>query len=157
MEAKGCAKPMVWKNARRYFYWAVRARVARSAALADLSEASPGASLDYRVRLLNSLASIEPTTEYRQVAEILENLDLTQTIVELRTDHLMRRLVELTQEDRKTTMNGLLRLADSLSDEEKTSLINVLQNTSRSPGMPDPLILVAHATDAHPLSSSFLH
>ncbi|KAF8075011.1 cytosolic acc1, acetyl-CoA carboxylase [Lyophyllum atratum] len=130
MEAKGCAKPTVWKNARRHFYWAVRARVARSAALADITEASPGTSLDYRMRLLNSLASLEPDTDYREVAETLEKLDLSPTIIQLKADHLMRRLIELTKEDRKATMDGFVRLADHLSEEDKASLISALQSTS---------------------------
>lgn len=129
MEAKGCAKPAVWKNARRHFYWAVRARVARSAALNDIAEASPGATFEYRSRLLNSVASLEPTTDYRQVAETLEDLDLSQTITQLKTDHLMRSLIELTKEDRKATMDGFVRLADQLSEEDRASLISVLQTT----------------------------
>ena len=63
MEAKGCAKPAQWKTARRFYYWAVRARLARSAALQALSEASPGATYEYRTRLLNNLTGIEPPTE----------------------------------------------------------------------------------------------
>jgi len=133
MEAKGCAKPAVWKNARRHFYWAVRARVARSAALADILEASPGSSLEYRIRLLNSVASLEPDTDYREVAETLENLDLSQTIIQLKADHLMRLLIELAKEDRKATMDGFIRLADHLSEEDRASLISVLQSTSTGP------------------------
>lgn len=134
MEAKGCAKPTVWKNSRRHFYWAVRARVARSAALALLLEASPGTTFEYRSGLLDSIASIEPTTDYREVAETLEKLDLTKTVMELKTDDLMRRLVEMTHLDRKSTMDGLMRLADTLSEEERTELVSVLQNAPRSPG-----------------------
>ena len=52
MEAKGCAKPCVWKDARRHFYWSLRARLARTAALAQLAEADPELSLAARVRLL---------------------------------------------------------------------------------------------------------
>ena len=134
MEAKGCAKSAVWKDARRKFYWAVRARVARSAALADISEASPGSTTEYRSHLLNSLASIDAIMDDRQVAETLEKLDLSQTISQLRADHLMRRMIDLTQEDRKAAMNGFARLADNFSDEERNALISVLQNATRSPG-----------------------
>ncbi|KAJ7672696.1 acetyl-CoA carboxylase [Mycena rosella] len=136
MEAKGCAKPAVWKDARRYFYWAVRSRVARSAALADIAEASPGTKPEYRSRLLNSLALIDASTSPRLVAEKLEKLDLSQTIVQLRTEHLMRNLLELTREDRKAAMDGLLRFADNLSDEERGSLLTVLQSTARPPAPP---------------------
>jgi acetyl-CoA carboxylase/biotin carboxylase 1 len=134
MEAKGCAKPAVWKDARRHFYWAVRSRVARSAALADIAEASPGTTFEYRSRLLNSIAAIDSSTSPRVVAEKLENLDLSSTISQLRTEHLMRNLLDLTKEDRKATMDGLLRFADNLSEEERASLVTVLQSAARPPG-----------------------
>lgn len=139
MEAKGCAKPAQWKNARRQFYWAVRARVARSAALADLAEASPGSTFQYRSRLLDSVASLEPTTEYREVAEKLDKLDLTATNAQLKADHLTRQLIELSKENRKATMDGLLRLMDHLSDEDRASLVGVLQSSpsSRPPAYPE--------------------
>ena len=135
MEAKGCAKPMVWKDARRRFYWAVRAKVARSAALAQLAEASPDASVEYRTRLLESLAGIEETTDPREIAEALENLDLTNTVAQLKADHLARQMLALANEDRKATVDGLVRLVDSLNDDEKLALMNALQSSTRSPGM----------------------
>ncbi|KAJ7224331.1 acetyl-CoA carboxylase [Mycena pura] len=136
MEAKGCAKPAVWKDARRHFYWAVRARVARSAALADIAEASPGTTYEYRSRLLNSLASIDSSTSPRAMSEKLEKLDLSQTILQLKTEHLMRNLLDLTKEDRKAAMDGLSRFADNLSDDERASLIAVLQNAARPAAPP---------------------
>jgi len=132
MEAKGCAKPTEWKNTRRHFYWATRARVARSAALADLAEASPGSTFEYRTRLLDSVASLEPTTDYREVADKLDKLDLTPTLTQLKADQLTRRLIELAKEDRKAAMSGLLRLVDHLSEEDRASLVGALQ----SPGSP---------------------
>ncbi|KAJ3711622.1 hypothetical protein DFJ43DRAFT_1044333 [Lentinula guzmanii] len=44
--------------------------------------------------------------EDRQVSEVLEKLDLSQTVSQLRADYLMRRMVELTKEDRKAAMTG---------------------------------------------------
>ncbi|KAI0358341.1 acetyl CoA carboxylase [Trametes cingulata] len=136
MEAKGCAKPMVWKDARRRFYWAVRAKVARSAALAQLAEASPESTFEYRTRLLESLAGIESATDPKVVAEALENLDLSSTVAQLKADHLARRMLELAHEDKKATVDGLVRLIDNLADDEKLALINALQNSTRSPGPP---------------------
>lgn len=134
MEAKGCAKPAVWKNARRHFYWAVRARVARSSALALLAEATPDSTYEYRSRLLNSVAAIDSSMDYRQTAEALENLDLSQTVTQLKADHLARQMIQLTKDDRKAALDGLLRLADNFSDEERATLITLLKNGSRSPG-----------------------
>ena len=95
MEAKGCAKAMVWKDARRRFYWAVRAKIARSAALAQLEEASPESTHDYRVHLLESIAGIEDITDPRIIAESLEKLDLTNTVAQLKADHLARRMLAI--------------------------------------------------------------
>lgn len=76
--------PRLRKDARRCFYWAVRARVVCSSALAVIAEASPGTTLEYRSRLLESIASIDSTTDLREAAEKLEQLDLTKIVTQLR-------------------------------------------------------------------------
>ena len=134
MEAKGCAKPMVWKNARRSFYWAVRAKVAQSAALRKLEEASPDSTAEYRTRLLESLTEVDASTDRQVAADKLESLDLSATVAQLKADHLMRRMLALAHEDRKATIGGLVRLVDNLDDDEKAALISALQNSNRSPG-----------------------
>ena len=138
MEAKECAKPAVWKDARRHFYWAVRARVARSSALALLEEASPESTPEYRQRLLNSISFVDKTTDFRTAAEALERLDLTATVAQLKSDFLMRRLLDMAQLDRKAMMASLVRLSDNLSDDDRITLISALQNTGRSPGKSQP-------------------
>ncbi|KAF6761596.1 acetyl CoA carboxylase [Ephemerocybe angulata] len=136
MEAKGCAKPAVWKNARRHFYWAVRARIAKSAALADIAEASPGSTHEYRTRLLDNLAGIDASTTHREVSEALEQLDLSGTVAQLKADHLIRQMIDITKEDRKAAMASFGRLANHLSEEDRVALIAVLQNSSNSPAPP---------------------
>ena len=121
---------MSWRNARRHFYWAVRARLAQSVALCALAEASPDASYDYRLRLLNTLGSIQPNTNYRDMAETLEQLDLSQTLSQLRADHLTRSFVELAKENRKATLDGLTRLVDTLTPEVRSSLVTILQKST---------------------------
>ena len=132
MEAKGCAKPMVWKNARRRFYWAVRAKIAWSSAMASLATASPESTVEYRTQLLQTLSEVDASTDRREAAEKLEALDLTGTLAQLKADHIMRRMLALTNEDRKATVNGLARLVDNLNDDEKATLVAALQG--RSPG-----------------------
>lgn len=134
MEAKGCAKPMSWKDARRRFYWAVRAKVARSAAMAKLADASPESTYEYRTHLLESIAGIEDVVEPRAVAEALEKLDLSNTLAQLKADHLARRMLALANEDKKATVDGLARLIENLGDEDKVALIAALQNSTRSTG-----------------------
>ena len=125
---------MEWKDARRRFYWAVRSKVAWSAAMAKLAEASPDSTVEYRTRLLQTLAEVDDSTDRREAAEKLEALDLTATVAQLKADHLMRRMLALAHVDRKATINGLIRLVDNLADDEKASLVNALQNSTRSPG-----------------------
>ncbi|TFK29759.1 acetyl CoA carboxylase [Coprinopsis marcescibilis] len=136
MEAKGCAKPTVWKNARRHFYWALRAKIARSSALEELAEASPGTTFEYRARLLNNVSGLDETSDPRDVCATLENIDLSRTVSELRADYLVRQMVDLTKEDRKAALEGFTRLADNLTDDEKISLISALQRPARSPAPP---------------------
>ena len=134
MEAKGCAKSMVWKDARRRFYWALRSKVAWSYAMAQLAEASPDSTAEYRTRLLQTLAEVDENTDRKEAAEKLEALNLTATVAQLKADHLMRRMLALAHEDRKATIGGLIRLVDNLSDDERATLASALQNSSRSPG-----------------------
>ena len=58
MEAKGCAKSCVWKDARRHFYWSLRARLARSRILAQFAEAYPESTSEYRSQVLTQLAPL---------------------------------------------------------------------------------------------------
>lgn len=132
MEAKGCAKPAVWKDARRLFYWAFRSRIARSTALGALAKASPGASFEYRLKLVNSLASIEPGADDREVAEKLEALDISQNVRQHEADYLLHNLIRLTQDDKNAALNALTRLTESLSEDERLSLINALYNAPRN-------------------------
>jgi acetyl-CoA carboxylase / biotin carboxylase 1 len=134
MEAKGCAKPMVWKNARRHFYWAVRARIARSSALSQLEEASPRTTFEYRTQLLETLACIDASTPYQAVAESLEALDLKPTVARLKSDHLIQQVFALTHENRKVTIDGLVRFINDLADEDRSSLMAALQTPNLSPG-----------------------
>ncbi|KAG6332865.1 hypothetical protein ID866_6228 [Astraeus odoratus] len=133
MEAKGCAKPAVWKEARRYFYWALRARLARSEAFNTLTESNPEASPKLVNKLLDSLVSVPDPSDNRAVAIALEGLDLTSTTTQLRTDYLLQRFLEVAQQDRQASIEGLVRLVDSLSDDERQILQTALQ-TSRPSG-----------------------
>jgi acetyl-CoA carboxylase/biotin carboxylase 1 len=130
MEAKGCARPAVWKEARRYFYWATRARLARSNALAVLAAASPSQSREYLEQLLDELSGVSGKSDHRAAAEALENLDLSSSIAQLRGEHIVQQLLG----DRKALIDGFVRLADYLSEDEKAAVLAALRNTNASPG-----------------------
>jgi acetyl-CoA carboxylase / biotin carboxylase 1 len=136
MEAKGCAKPLVWKDARRYFYWALRARLAKSSALAELEEAAPDSSREYRNDLLCQLSKLDESANNQAIATAFEALDLATTVTRLKTEQLVRKITEMVHEDRKATMAGLLRFVDNLDDEEKGALRAALQGSKTSPAPP---------------------
>jgi acetyl-CoA carboxylase/biotin carboxylase 1 len=133
MEAKGCAKPAVWKEARRYFYWATRARLARSNALALLAIASPSQSREYLEQLLNDLSGVSGKSDHRATVEALENLDLSSAIAQLKGEHIVQQLLG----DRKSLVDGFVRLVDHLSEDEKATVLAALRNTNASPGPSD--------------------
>ena len=134
MEAKGCARPASWKDARRQFYWAARARIAQTVALAQIAEASPESTRKQQLRLLYSLAELEEKADNRTIAEALETVDLRSTVAQLRSDHLAQQLLETKQDDRKAVLDGLVRLVESLADDEKAAILAALANSNRSPG-----------------------
>ncbi|KAG8990813.1 acetyl-coenzyme-A carboxylase, partial [Tulasnella sp. 427] len=139
MEAKGCAKPAQWKNARRYFYWALRARVARSTALAKIQAASPQLSAEERSDLVDSLIPNVDHEDRRAIAEALETVDLTPTLSKLKAAQVARQMVDLVLSDRKAALEGFARSLESLSEDEKTRLVKLIQSSGgpeRSPAPP---------------------
>ncbi|QRW03198.1 acetyl-CoA carboxylase [Ceratobasidium sp. AG-Ba] len=131
MAAKGCARPAVWKDARRKFYWAVRARLARNRALAEIAEASPDSLPAYRTRLLDSLIPTDvDQTDNRKLTEALEAIDLTTTLNSVRGAEITHKIVELAQSNRKATLEGMLRVIDTLSEEEKAAVLGALHASS---------------------------
>ncbi|KAH9992745.1 acetyl CoA carboxylase [Russula compacta] len=143
MEAKGCAKPAVWKEARRYFYWATRARLARSNALAQFAIAGPSQPRKYHQHLLNEFSGVSEKSDHRAAAQALENLDLSPAIAQLKGEHIVQQLLG----DRKSLVDGLVRLVDCLSEDEKTTVLATLKNTNASPGPSDSRTLFCYFTD----------
>jgi acetyl-CoA carboxylase / biotin carboxylase 1 len=133
MEAKGCAKPVVWKESRRYFYWATRGRLARSNALAQLAAANPSKPREYREELLYNLCGVNGQSDHRTAAERLENLDLSPYVAQLKSENVVHQLLG----DRKSLVDGFVRLVDYLSEDEKATLLTALRNTNDSSGLSD--------------------
>ena len=139
MEAKGCAKPAEWKEARRYFYWALRQKITKSTYLKAITDASPSLSRDDATKLLFSL--LPPTLDIkdnRAVAEALEALDLESSLTDLRNGEITRQVSDFMRSpNRKAALAGLLHAAQSLTNEERTLLQAALSASSvdHSPGM----------------------
>jgi len=117
---------MEWTNARRYFYWAVRARVARSTALARLAEADPSLTYDQRREILEGSLSLDSGASPQAVAEAYEAVDLKQTFSRLKGEHLMSKLLALAEEDKQVAVDGLTRLISGLGEDIKSSLMSAL-------------------------------
>ncbi len=143
MEAKGCAKPVEWKESRRYFYWATRARLARSNALAQFAAAGPNQSREYHEQLLYDLSGVNRESDHRTAAETLENLNLSSAISQLKGEHVVQQFLG----DRKFLIDGFVRLVDYLSEDEKATMLAALRNTNASPGLSDSRKLFNHFTD----------
>jgi len=127
MEAKGCAKAAVWRDARRHFYWLLRSRLARDAALSRMEAEHPQATREYRLSLLDTLVSAAP--DNRATAEELENLDLTNTLTRLRGERTTHSLQAMANcpEDRSALFSGLAGLVGTMSEEERSKLLTALK------------------------------
>jgi acetyl-CoA carboxylase / biotin carboxylase 1 len=143
MEAKGCAKPVVWKESRRYFYWATRARLARSNALAQLAAASPSQPHEYHEQLFYELTGVNGQSDYRIAAERLEKVDLSPYIAVIKGENIVQQLLG----DRKSLIDGLVRVVDYLSEDEKAKVLAALRNTNASPGLSDSRTFFSYFTD----------
>lgn len=129
MEAKGCAKPVQWKNARRHFHWAVRAQLAISAAAAKLTTVSPQLSLeDAKRRVFEQIPQVAHDDD-RAVAEALEKFDMSDLVAQQMSAHVTGQLMALVQSHRKAGLAGLVGVVHALTDEEKAALAVALQSS----------------------------
>ncbi|KDQ18913.1 hypothetical protein BOTBODRAFT_28387 [Botryobasidium botryosum FD-172 SS1] len=131
MEAKGCATALVWKDARRHFYWALRARLARSSALAQIAAANPDTTPQYRTELLAGALSTVDLSNHRAAAKAYEEVNLEPTLAQLNGEYVVSRMLDLLKSNRAMGIEGIARAAaQELSEEEKASLIALLQDRS---------------------------
>jgi acetyl-CoA carboxylase/biotin carboxylase 1 len=133
MEAKGCAKPLVWKNARRHFYWSLRARLAKESVLRALEDANPLATYEDRLKVLPTLVS--ETNDPQQLAQEFESIDLASLLPQLRHQYAVTQVQRMAEKDRASTIQGFTHLIQVMSAEEKAALTVALQAASvRSAG-----------------------
>lgn len=119
---------MEWTNARRYFYWAVRGRVARSSALGKLAEADPSLTSDQRRQILEDLLSLGSGASPQTLAKAYEAVNLNQTISRLRSEYLLGKLLALAEEDKQATVDGLTKLISGLGEDTKSALLTSLRS-----------------------------
>jgi hypothetical protein len=137
MEAKGCAKPAVWKEARRLFYWALRRKVAQLNHIKTIQEASPTISRSDAKDLLFSLlpATLDPKNNHA-MTQALEKLNIESTLSELREAEIARQITAFIRSpNRKAALNGLLSAAQSLTDDERALFRSAVTSVDHSPSM----------------------
>ncbi|KAG1776910.1 ClpP/crotonase-like domain-containing protein [Suillus placidus] len=113
----------------KYFYWALRVRIARSGLLEQIEDGNPEMESEERTALLDSLIPDSGLSNNCALAEVPEQLDITPTLSKLKADHLLSHFAEVAGEDRKASLDGLVRIIDSLSNGEKMSLQSAIQNS----------------------------
>lgn len=131
MEAKGCAKPAVWKDSRRFFYWALRRKIAQLKHIKAIQEASPAVSRSDAKDLLFSLlpATLDPKDNLA-FTEALERLDVDPTLSEIREAEITRQVASfMRSQNRKAAFNGILSAAQSLTDDERALLRTALTSS----------------------------
>jgi len=154
MKAKGCAEPILWVNARRSFYWALRSKLALSKHISHIHHASPHLSHAAAEREIMNLLPSHITSnpgekDSREMAEALETVDLTEVLHRLRAVHVADAMLQLVRGtsrgrlqalagvDAKAGLAGLVNMVDSLTTEEKAALAAALTSTQeRSPDPP---------------------
>ncbi|KAG2125033.1 hypothetical protein DEU56DRAFT_825979 [Suillus clintonianus] len=113
---KGCAKPAAWKDARRYFYWALRARIARSDLLEQIEDGNPEMSapccwihlfLPVTCPTIVLWPKSLSSSTYRRPCRNSRLIIYSATL----------RIAEVAEEDRKASLDGLVRIIDSLPDD----------------------------------------
>jgi acetyl-CoA carboxylase/biotin carboxylase 1 len=110
--------------------------------LEQIENGNPEMESEERAALLDSLIPDNDLSNNRSLAEVLEQLDITPTLSRLKADHLLSHFAEVAEEDRKASLDGLVRIIDSLSDGEKMTLQSAIQNTLRSVGKLGPVVLL---------------
>ncbi len=124
MEAKGCARPADWPEARRYFYWRLRRRLNEKHMLAKLASANPTLTSIERKEMLEELVQADPKSDAAVAQWIEAHADVVTTFAaELKTHFVAEKIMEYAETDREGTLAGFQRIMESLSEEERQALV----------------------------------
>jgi acetyl-CoA carboxylase/biotin carboxylase 1 len=124
MEAKGCARPADWPEARRYFYWRLRRRLNEHHMLSKIATAHPELSAMERKEFLSEIVQTEDDSD-QAVAQFIEaNAHLvTEEAARLRSDYVADKILGFAETDRDGLLQGFSRIMESLSEEERAALV----------------------------------
>jgi hypothetical protein len=135
MTAKGCLHGVVeWKNARRFFYWRLQRRLAEMSIHKQLQHIQPlpeDAVQQTQKRIAGWITSVDSSVELQndeQVASWLhKNQAVIQSLVEkanqqTSVNQVKQLLARFSHNSSTSTVDGLVAVIQSLSEEEKQAL-----------------------------------
>jgi len=109
MEAKGCAKPAVWKEARCFFYWALRQKNSQLKHIKAIQESSPAvSSTDAKGLLFSLLPATLDSKDNLAFTEALERPDIEPTLSEIQEAEITCQVTSfLRSQNRKATLKRI--------------------------------------------------
>jgi len=142
MEAKGTIRmPLVWKNARRFFYWRLRRRLSEEVLLKKLNSSIAGSvpaptitALAQREQHLgvlknwSGLLDVEFDKDDRKVAEWYENhrKEVYAKIDAVKTEAISKRVAELLMGNKEGGLKGVREVLSLVPTSEREQLVKYL-------------------------------
>ncbi|KAG5368607.1 Acetyl-CoA carboxylase [Yarrowia sp. E02] len=130
MEAKGVIREaLVWKDARRFFFWRIRRRLVEEYLITKINSILPSCT---RLECLARIKSWKPATldqgSDRAVAEWFDdNSDaVSSRLNELKKDASAQSFASQLRKDRQGTLQGMKQALASLSEAERAELLKGL-------------------------------
>jgi acetyl-CoA carboxylase / biotin carboxylase 1 len=145
MEAKGTIRmPLVWKNARRFFYWRLRRRLSEEVLLKKLSTSMAGGSTSIvpvattpvvqreqnleTLKNWSGLLDVEFDKDDRKVAEWYEShrKEVYAKIDAVKTDAISKRVAELLMGNKEGGLKGVREVLSLVPTSEREQLVKYL-------------------------------
>jgi acetyl-CoA carboxylase / biotin carboxylase 1 len=141
MEAKGTIRmPVVWKNARRFFYWRLRRRLSEEVLLKKLGTSvaagvanTPMAQKEYNLAMLRSwtgLLDSEFDRNDKAVAEWYEANRKTvyAKIEQKKSEGVSKSVVDLLLSNKEASLSGVKQVLSLVPHAERESLVKYLMS-----------------------------
>ncbi|KAK9465746.1 acetyl-CoA carboxylase [Lipomyces arxii] len=131
MKAKGTIKDILhWRDARRFFYWRLRRRVAECYILRDLASASPKSSRLERVARMKSWYAEAGVTESDDAA-VAEWISACESVVktkitQIKNDAKIQDMISLVRVEKDVAVAGLVQSLKALSAEDREAVLRQL-------------------------------
>lgn len=108
MKAKGTIREALeWSNARRYFYWRLRRRLAEERVAKQLAEADPSLSRQERVSMVQNIVA-ESESDQAAVSALEKQAvaEVQAKVVEVRKTKIANDVAKMAQTDRAALLEG---------------------------------------------------